>query len=369
MPKRLGNPTDFESFLTWEALIEVLSYDPATGEFRWVKSPRPGWAGRIAGHVNPHHDGYREITLSGRVFRASRLAWLHETKEWPKGIIDHINGNRADDRWENLRDISAAENAMNRSLNENNKSGVSGVYWDADHERYIAHLTIGGERKHLGSFKTIGEAEIARRAAEVEHYREFRRDPQAPAAKRTSSRVKLAKQISRRGLPADVNSGLNHASLIRALAYDPATGEFRWLETSGGEVKVGPIAGKTNKKGYRVIGLGGRTFYAHRLAWLYVTGKWPGVLVDHKDGNPSNNAWVNLRAATRAQNNSNRIATPGKSGVTGVYWHEQRQKWVARASKDNKLLYLGIFDTIEEAQAARERFEVNHRGEYLTRRV
>jgi hypothetical protein len=53
MPKRAGNPTDFESFLTWEALTEVLSYDPAYGEFRWVKSKRSGWVGRVAGHVSP----------------------------------------------------------------------------------------------------------------------------------------------------------------------------------------------------------------------------------------------------------------------------------------------------------------------------
>ena len=140
MSKRAGNPTDFESFLTWEALTEVLSYDPGTGEFRWVKSPRPGWAGRIAGHVNPLHGGYREITLSGRTFRASRLAWLHETKEWPKGVVDHINGKRDDDRWANLRDASLAENALNRALNSNSDTGVPGVHWAPIQERYIARL-------------------------------------------------------------------------------------------------------------------------------------------------------------------------------------------------------------------------------------
>ena len=53
MPNRRGNPTDFESFLTWEALTDVLSYDPARGEFRWVKSGRLGWVGRLAGIVAP----------------------------------------------------------------------------------------------------------------------------------------------------------------------------------------------------------------------------------------------------------------------------------------------------------------------------
>ncbi len=367
MTQPAGNPTDFESFLTWEALTGMLSYDPAKGEFRWVKSDRPGWVGRVAGHVN-RRDGYRAIVLGRRTYRVSRLAWLHETKRWPVGVIDHINGNRSDDRWENLRDVSPAENALNKSLNRNNATGVSGVRWDAERERYVGRLAIDGERKYLGSFETIEEAEAARQAAEVEHYGEFRREYSVPAAEVSIPRIRLAPRVSRKGVPADVSSGLNHAMLIRILSYDPATGEFRWLEANHGEVKIGLLAGKTNKKGYRVIGIGGCAFYGHRLAWLYVTGKWPAALIDHKDGDPSNNAWSNLRAATSAQNNANRVATPGKSGITGVVWHRALGKWMARASLDNKTVYLGVFDTIELAAAARAAFDQKERGEFRARK-
>ena len=79
MPRR-GNPTDFESFLTWEALVDVLSYDPATGEFRWVKPGRLGWVGRLAGTVD--YSGYRRIEILGRSFYAARLAWLYMKKRW-----------------------------------------------------------------------------------------------------------------------------------------------------------------------------------------------------------------------------------------------------------------------------------------------
>jgi hypothetical protein len=356
MTKRAGNPTDFESFLTWEALTDVLSYDPAAGEFRWVKSGRPGWVGRVAGHVDPQH-GYRTVRIEGRKYFCSRLAWLHETKQWPAGVIDHINGKRDDDRWENLRDILAAENALNKSLNHNNATGVPGVYWDAERQRYVARIAKGRQRISLGAFVTIEEAAAARKKAEAEHYGEFGRADAAPKAEAAVPRVRLRKDVS-----SDMHSGLNQTMLARIVSYDPATGDFRWLETSNGEVKIGPIAGRTNKRGYRQLGIGGRLFYAHRLAWLYVTGKWPAAMVDHKDGNPSNNAWSNLRAATAAQNNANRIATPGKSGITGVFWHAARRKWTARVSHHGRFLYLGIFETIEEAKHAREAWDKANRG-------
>src|SRR5690348_3341834 len=117
MSSRRGNPTDFESFLTWEALVDVLSYDPATGEFRWVKSGRLGWVGRLAGNVDKR-EGYRRIEILGRGFFASRLAWLYMTKRWPRGLVDHKNGVRDDDRWGNLRDVGRWENRHNRHTAE-----------------------------------------------------------------------------------------------------------------------------------------------------------------------------------------------------------------------------------------------------------
>ena len=361
MPKRAGNPTDFESFLTWEALTDVLSYDPATGEFRWVKSPRNGWNGRIAGHVDHAKGGYRYIKLSGRAFLTSRLAWLHETKEWPAGVVDHINGNRIDDRWENLRDVEQAKNALNKSLNRNNLTGIPGVH--AEQGQYIARIAIGRRRKFLGAFDTPEEAAAARREAEERYYGEYRRADAAAAKGAPTPRIRLRKDVS-----GDLHSGLNQAMLLRVISYDPATGEFRWLETTNGEVKIGPVAGKTNKQGYRVIGLGGRTFYGHRLAWLYVTGEWPVEMVDHRDGHPSNNAWPNLRAATASQNSANRIERPGASGVIGVYWHAKKQKWMAHAHRDNKKVHLGIFKTLEEARAARARFDEEYRGDFVSNR-
>jgi hypothetical protein len=173
--------------------------------------------------------------------------------------------------------------------------------------------------------------------------------------------------MTNRGNPHDFESELNYEQLIRVLSYDPATGEFRWLRTRSGVSDITIPAGKTNKKGYRVITINQRSYYAHRLVWLYMTAAWPVDLVDHIDGDPSNNRWDNLRAATRAQNNANRIATPGESGVVGVHWHKQRKRWTARISHNDRLVYLGLFDTVEEAKAARDAFEREHRGDFTSR--
>lgn len=87
--------------------------------------------------------------------------------------------------------------------------------------------------------------------------------------------------------------------LRKILHYDPASGRFTWLRATSWRVRVGAVAGSVNKRlGYVVIGIGGVTYYAHRLAWLYVHGEMPSDQIDHIDGDRANNALVNLRKAS-----------------------------------------------------------------------
>lgn len=136
------------------------------------------------------------------------------------------------------------------------------------------------------------------------------------------------------------------------LSYDAGTGEFRWLAKISNKVIVGGVAGGFNTAGYIVIGIGGRTYYAHRLAWIYTTGAAPRQ-VDHRDGDRGNNRWLNLRPATNQQNvlNSKRAAS-NTSGFKGVSWHKGGSKWSAYIILDGRKKHLGLHDTPEAAHAA-----------------
>lgn len=131
------------------------------------------------------------------------------------------------------------------------------------------------------------------------------------------------------------------------LTYDPASGIFTWVRDKG-KAKIGKVAGSQHRLGYIMIGIDRVRHYAHRLAFLYMEGSIPD-LVDHIDQNPANNAWNNLRPASKALNaiNSKRRST-NRSGATGVSWHRIGGKWQAHCGRR----YLGLFSTKELAREA-----------------
>ncbi|ECB4859610.1 HNH endonuclease, partial [Salmonella enterica subsp. enterica serovar Lexington] len=94
---------------------------------------------------------------------ANRLAWLFVTGMFPNGVIDHINRVRDDNRFSNLRDISVAENNLNKSIRLDNKSGTPGVNWDIKRGKWRVTGQINRKQKHLGYFKNIDDAIEARR--------------------------------------------------------------------------------------------------------------------------------------------------------------------------------------------------------------
>jgi hypothetical protein len=133
------------------------------------------------------------------------------------------------------------------------------------------------------------------------------------------------------------------------LTYDPATGDFRWKVRRGGKANAGAIAGAPDTKGKRQIRLCGRPHFAHRLAFLYMLGRWPEGEVDHKDRDITNNRWDNLREATGSQNCCNRVYQ--RDLPTGVYRAGSGNLFAA-IEINGKLKYLGMFPTAEEAHKA-----------------
>ena len=92
--------------------------------------------------------------------------------------------------------------------------------------------------------------------------------------------------------------------LRKVLSYAPTTGIFRWQVSASSRAPVGSIAGAKNGRGYHQIRIGGRPYSASRLAWLYMTGKWPNSEISYINGKPSDTRWANLRKATSSQNRS-----------------------------------------------------------------
>ena len=157
---------------------------------------------------------------------------------------------------------------------------------------------------------------------------------------------------------------VTNAQLREALHYEPATGVFTWLITRGA-VRAGQRAG-CSKDGYIYIGIRGIQYYAHRLAWFYMTGDWPPLL-DHRDRDKSNNSFDNLRIATRPQNMANSSASrTNTSGARGVSWDRKLGKWVAAITVHGRRQYLGLFPNVDAAQAAYNHAAVSAYGEFAT---
>jgi len=147
---------------------------------------------------------------------------------------------------------------------------------------------------------------------------------------------------------------IEHSYLKKILDYNPETGIFIWKINKGNnQVKTGQIAGFKHHKGYWCIGIDGKPYQAHILAWFYIYGEWPNKQIDHKHNIKDDNRINELRLATQSQNSANRSKTKNnKSGYKGVRWHKQHKKWYAEIMKDYKRYFIGLFnDPIEAAKA------------------
>lgn len=135
--------------------------------------------------------------------------------------------------------------------------------------------------------------------------------------------------------------------------YSPESGAFVRLKAWKGCGRVGEVVGIRHARGYLVIKALGGTYLAHRLAWFYVTGRWPVFGIDHRNGHKADNRFDNLRDVPQTVNMQNRRPNAiSVSGLLGVSWSKRDEVWVAQITAFGRHRFLGHFDSREAASLA-----------------
>jgi len=157
--------------ITAERVRELLDYNPATGEFTWLKRTGRQGAGKPA--ATAKRLGYPVMGIDSKVYMASRIAWLWMTGSFPVRFIDHANGDPGDTRWTNLREATDQQNNRNKARQANNTSGFKGVSHQAG--RWRARIVQDRKPISLGMYETPEEAHAAYCNAAATLFGEFAR--------------------------------------------------------------------------------------------------------------------------------------------------------------------------------------------------
>lgn len=161
--------------LTQSELVQLFAYDATTGNLHWIVSrSNKVKAGSVVGSIKK--SGYRHIGIGRAVYRAHRLVWIFHYGAVPSDkIIDHVNNDPSDNRIENLRLATMAQNKANSTKPSHNTSGFKGVSFDPKAKRWRARIVLQGRRFSIGRFKTPQEAHQAYCDAATRVYGEFAR--------------------------------------------------------------------------------------------------------------------------------------------------------------------------------------------------
>lgn len=153
--------------ITQEYLKTLFSYNPATGEFIRIQPvSKQKYKGQIAGFIGG--EGYRIIKIHQKAYKAHRLAFLYMTGKFPDNCVDHLNHDRSDNRWVNLKSVTKSENATNLKMSSSNKYGCFGISMRKNGS-YRAVIRNNGKPVHLGTFKDLNDAIKVRKNAEIKY--------------------------------------------------------------------------------------------------------------------------------------------------------------------------------------------------------
>ena len=161
-----------ENAIKPERLKEVLDYSTETGLFTWKINAGRCIKGRATSYIT--HNGYKKIKVDKKSYVAHRLAWLYVYNKFPNGDIDHIDGDRLNNKISNLREASRSQNLQNKKMQSNNSSGYIGVSYDKKRNKWDARISVFGKQICLGLFITAEEASRAYEEKALEYFKEFK---------------------------------------------------------------------------------------------------------------------------------------------------------------------------------------------------
>jgi hypothetical protein len=145
--------------ITLEYINEYLTYDASTGNLYQRKKRPKIQVGALAGGLN--RKGYRYIQLDGRKYPAHHIVWVIETGIFPKKQIDHIDGNKLNNKFSNLREVTNKQNTENRGKQRNNKTGYKGVSFNNRLKKYVAQIQHNNQPIYIGIYATAYDAHLA----------------------------------------------------------------------------------------------------------------------------------------------------------------------------------------------------------------
>lgn len=155
-----------EIMLTQQRLKSQINYCPDSGTFTWIVARKGVSKDKECGRISKGH-GYREICIDNKLYRAHQLAFLYMNGVFVDSEIDHINRDKTDNKWCNLRPCTKSQNAANVGLKKSNTSGAKGVVWDKSRNKWRVQIRINGKKTNLGRYENFEEAvEVSKKALE-----------------------------------------------------------------------------------------------------------------------------------------------------------------------------------------------------------
>jgi hypothetical protein len=161
--------------MSLDAIKDWLSYDPETGELRWLRSPNNRVpAGAEAGGVTVRGGkSYRALAWKGRKLYAHRVAVFLMTGEWPAKLVDHHDGDGLNNRWVNIRTATGTQNCANSIKPSSNTSGYKGAYYDKRRQCFFAQIMVAGRQIYLGTASDVEDAAMMYDEAARKYFGEF----------------------------------------------------------------------------------------------------------------------------------------------------------------------------------------------------